>query len=132
MTQNREPAVVTGASSGIGFELARQLAERGFDLIGNPADEERLRAAAEEIGRQTGARVQPVRADLLNYEEAERSLGAVASAGRPVAVAALHAGVGEEECFSIRTWRTSSRSSTERAFHGALGQTAAAVDGRGG
>ncbi|MFK0047650.1 SDR family NAD(P)-dependent oxidoreductase [Streptomyces sp. NPDC090741] len=99
MTQNRELAVVTGASSGIGFELARQLAEREFDLIMNSADEERLRSAAEEIRRRTGASVQPVRADLRSYEEAERFVGAVASDGRPVAVAALNAGVGERGAF---------------------------------
>ncbi|MFI8420427.1 SDR family NAD(P)-dependent oxidoreductase [Streptomyces sp. NPDC085479] len=99
MTQRRELAVVTGASSGIGFELARQLAERGFDLIVNSADEERLHAAAEEIRRRTGTSVQPVRADLRRYEEAERLVGAVTATGRPVAVAALNAGVGEGGAF---------------------------------
>ncbi|MFF2193019.1 SDR family NAD(P)-dependent oxidoreductase [Streptomyces sp. NPDC058157] len=99
MTQNRELAVVTGASSGIGFELARQLAGRGFDLIVNSADGERLRSAAEEIGRESGACVQAVRADLRSYDEAERFVGAVTSCGRPVAVAALNAGVGEGGAF---------------------------------
>ncbi|MFF0425133.1 SDR family NAD(P)-dependent oxidoreductase [Streptomyces sp. NPDC004520] len=95
MNQNRELAVVTGASSGIGFELARQLAERGFDLIVNSADGTRLRTAAEEIERRTGAGVRAVRADLRNYEEAERLVAAVAATRRRVAVAALNAGVGE-------------------------------------
>ncbi|MFE9040637.1 SDR family NAD(P)-dependent oxidoreductase [Streptomyces sp. NPDC012421] len=99
MAQRRELAVVTGASSGIGFELARLLAERGFDLIVNSADEERLHAAAEEIRRRTGTSVQPVRADLRRYEEAERLVGAVTATGRPVAVAALNAGVGEGGAF---------------------------------
>ncbi|RSS84149.1 SDR family oxidoreductase [Streptomyces sp. WAC06614] len=99
MTRNRELAVVTGASSGIGFELARQLAERGFDLIVNSADEERLSHAAEEIRRRTGATVQAVAADLRSYDEAERLVAVVASCGRPVAVAALNAGVGEGGAF---------------------------------
>lgn len=99
MTENREVAVVTGASSGIGFELARQFAEQGFDLIVNSADAERLRSAAEEIGRLTGAEVQPIRADLRSYEEAEHFVDARASTGRPVAVAALNAGVGEGGAF---------------------------------
>ncbi|MFF7438078.1 SDR family NAD(P)-dependent oxidoreductase [Streptomyces sp. NPDC008122] len=99
MNQNRELAVVTGASSGIGHELARQLAERGFDLIVNSADEERLQQAAHELHRRTGASVQPVRADLRDYEEAERFLDAVAATGRPVAVAALNAGVGQGGAF---------------------------------
>ncbi|GLX17029.1 MULTISPECIES: SDR family NAD(P)-dependent oxidoreductase [Streptomyces] len=99
MTQTRELAIVTGASGGIGFELARQLADRGFDLIVNSADEERLRPAAEEIRRRTGASVEYVRADLRRYEEAERFLEAVAATGRPVAVAALNAGVGQGGAF---------------------------------
>lgn len=99
MNQNRELAVVTGASSGIGFELARQLAERGYDLIVNSADETRLRPAADEIAARTGVRVQAVAADLRNYEQAERFAGAVTATGRPVAVAALNAGVGEGGAF---------------------------------
>ncbi|MGW5343883.1 SDR family NAD(P)-dependent oxidoreductase [Streptomyces sp. HUAS TT3] len=98
MNESRERAVVTGASGGIGFELARQLAERGFDLIVNSADEERLRHAAEEIRRRTGASVLPVRADLRSYAEAERFVEAVTATG-PVAVAVLNAGVGEGGAF---------------------------------
>ncbi|MGW6414820.1 SDR family NAD(P)-dependent oxidoreductase [Streptomyces sp. NPDC055055] len=99
MDQNRELAVVTGASSGIGFELARQLADRGYDLIVNSADAERLGVAAAEIRDRTGAGVQPVQADLRHYEDVERLVAAVAATGRPVAVAALNAGVGEGGAF---------------------------------
>ncbi|MFF8513071.1 SDR family NAD(P)-dependent oxidoreductase [Streptomyces sp. NPDC015492] len=100
MNQNRELAVVTGASSGIGFELARQLADRGYDLIVSSADEQRLSVAATEFRDRTGAVVvQPVPADLRHYEDVERLVAAVAATGRPVAVAALNAGVGEGGAF---------------------------------
>ncbi|MFE6225535.1 MULTISPECIES: SDR family NAD(P)-dependent oxidoreductase [unclassified Streptomyces] len=99
MDERRELAVVTGASSGIGFELARQLGERGFDLIVNSADAARLRAAADAVTRQTGAVVHPVPADVRHYDEAERLVETVVSAGRPVAVAALNAGVGRGGAF---------------------------------
>ncbi|MEU4081502.1 oxidoreductase [Streptomyces venezuelae] len=99
MSQNRGLAVVTGASSGIGFELARQLADRGYDLIVNSADEERLQAAAANIRNQTGAAVQPIQADLRHYEDVERLVAVVTATGRPVAVAALNAGVGEGGAF---------------------------------
>ncbi|MEU3401824.1 SDR family NAD(P)-dependent oxidoreductase [Streptomyces filamentosus] len=99
MDQNRELAIVTGASSGIGFELARQLADRGYDLIMNSADETRLQPAADEIAARTGAGVQAVAADLRRYEDAERFIAAVTATGRPVAVATLNAGVGEGGAF---------------------------------
>lgn len=91
-------AVVTGASSGIGFELARQLAERGFDLVVNAEDHDRLHAAAQQL-REAGAEVETVRADLRDHEEVERFYAAVAATRRPVAVAALNAGVGRGGAF---------------------------------
>ena len=38
MTETKPLAMVTGASSGIGFELAKQFAQRGFDLVVNAED----------------------------------------------------------------------------------------------
>ncbi|WP_405896311.1 SDR family NAD(P)-dependent oxidoreductase [Streptomyces sp. NBC_00727] len=91
-------AVITGASSGIGFELARQLAERGFDLVIDAEDHDRLHTAAQQL-REAGAEVETVQADLRRYEEAERFCAAVAATRRPVAVAALNAGVGRGGAF---------------------------------
>ncbi|WP_328862953.1 SDR family NAD(P)-dependent oxidoreductase [Streptomyces sp. NBC_00306] len=91
-------AIVTGASSGIGFELARQLAGRGFDLVINAEDHDRLHDAAAQI-RTEGVQVQAVQADLRRFEEAERFYAAVQATGRPVAVAALNAGVGRGGAF---------------------------------
>ena len=58
----RKLAVVTGASSGIGLELARCAAEDGCDLI-IVADEPEIEAAAEML-RQKGASVEAINADL--------------------------------------------------------------------
>ena len=46
--EQRPLAVVTGASSGIGFELAKQFAENGFDLV-LVAEDSELDAAAREL-----------------------------------------------------------------------------------
>ena len=88
----RPLALVTGASTGIGLELARQFAEHGHDLI-VAADDAALESAAREL-RRLGAAVSPVRADLTRREEVERLVAAVRGAGRPLAAAALNAGVG--------------------------------------
>ena len=46
-------ALVTGASSGIGREIARDLSARGFRVILSARREERLRELAEELGDNT-------------------------------------------------------------------------------
>jgi uncharacterized protein len=95
--ETRPLAVVTGASSGIGFELAKVFAENGFDLLVN-AENGRLAVAAEQL-RAIGANVQPVQADLSRYDGVERLCAAITSTGRPVSAAALNAGVGQGGAF---------------------------------
>lgn len=67
----RQTALVTGASSGIGAEFARRLAERGFNLILVARREDRLKAMAEECGR-LGVQVEVLKADLSTPEGTER------------------------------------------------------------
>ncbi|MET9800976.1 SDR family NAD(P)-dependent oxidoreductase [Streptomyces sp. NPDC006368] len=88
----RPLAVVTGASSGIGRELAGTFADHGFDLIVCAEDAALADAARELRGR--GADVTAVRADLATYDGVEQLYAAVAATRRPVAAAALNAGVG--------------------------------------
>lgn len=85
-------ALVTGASSGIGFELARQFAEHGFDLI-VVAEDEGIVGAADEL-RDLRVEVEPVQADLTRAAEVERVWGRVLARGRPLAAIAINAGVG--------------------------------------
>ena len=88
----RPLALVTGASSGIGRELAKQFAENGYDLIVAAEDVE-LDDAVEEL-RSYGVAVAPVSVDLTRRADCERLVAAVRGAGRPLDVAALNAGVG--------------------------------------
>jgi len=90
-------AVVTGASSGIGFELAKQFADHGYDLLIN-AEDAGLTAAAERL-RSTGVQVAAVQADLSTYDGVEHFYDAIVAAGRPLAAAALNAGVGQGGAF---------------------------------
>ena len=88
----RPLALVTGGSSGIGLELARQFAAHGFDLvIGGSSG--RVEHAAAAL-RQAGAAVVPVKSDLATYDGVEAVWKAVQDTGRPLAAAALNAGIG--------------------------------------
>ncbi len=64
MEQTRRIALVTGASSGIGAEFARQLAGRGYDLILHGRRLERLAALAVELSAAHGIAAEPLVADL--------------------------------------------------------------------
>jgi short-subunit dehydrogenase len=85
-------ALVTGASSGIGLELARLFVENGYDVIINAEDDELASAEASLAGG--GAEVRAVKADLSTYEGVERLWAAVTAGGRPLDAAALNAGIG--------------------------------------
>src|SRR4030088_2634436 len=66
----RKLAVVTGASTGIGLELARECAKNNFDLI-IAANETEIESAAEEL-RRDGGTVDVVQADLATTEGVTR------------------------------------------------------------
>ena len=90
-------AVVTGASSGIGFELARELARRGHQLVIAAEDERGLEAAAATL-RDEGATVETRLVDLADAEGVITLAAALAD--RPVDVLCLNAGVGVGGAFA--------------------------------
>ena len=85
-------AVVTGASSGIGLELARVLASEGYDLI-VCSNGERLENATAELERQ-GTAVKTVTADLATTAGVDELWRECEAAGRPIDIACINAGVG--------------------------------------
>src|SRR5262245_35840937 len=67
-----ETAVITGASSGIGAEFARQLAAQRFHLVLVARRRERLQALAGELTQHYGIHAIPLVADLADTAGIER------------------------------------------------------------
>ena len=65
MAEQNQYALVTGASSGIGYELADVFAEHGFNLVICARDEEHLHDTADELSRQHDVNVVPIAKDLF-------------------------------------------------------------------
>ena len=85
-------AIVTGASSGIGYNLAKVFAENGFDLIIG-SNGERLDKAEADF-KAIGVNVTAVQSDLATSDGIDEFWKSVLASGRKVDAAALNAGVG--------------------------------------
>src|SRR5947209_4477363 len=91
-SSTKQFAVVTGASSGIGYELAKQFAQHGFDLL-ITADGDGIHIAAREL-EALGSQVQAVQVDLAAHDGMHQLQSAIQSTGRPVDAIAINAGFG--------------------------------------
>jgi short-subunit dehydrogenase len=95
ITQARPFAVVTGASSGIGFELAKLGVSHGYDLL-IAADEPAIETVAADL-RSAGVQVEAVVADLATTEGVDQLYAAIQN--RPVAALLANAGRGLGHAF---------------------------------
>lgn len=94
-------AVVTGASGGIGYELARQFAENGFDLL-ICSEGAGINEAAQSL-QTNGTRVEALQVDLGKYEGVKALYQRIQSSGRPLDAIAINAGVGVGGDFARET-----------------------------
>lgn len=97
----RPLAVVTGASAGIGYELAKLCAEAGHDLV-VAADQAKIAQAATFFREFGAGRVDPVEVDLSTVEGVDRLVAAIAD--RPVDVLMANAGHGLGHAFLDQDW----------------------------
>lgn len=99
-SESKPLAVVTGASSGIGFELAKQFAEHGYDLI-IAAEDGAINTAAQQL--QNGATVEPVQVDLATERGVEELYDHIRRHGGRLDAVALNAGLGAGGAFATDT-----------------------------
>jgi uncharacterized protein len=93
--ETRQFAIVTGASTGIGFELAKQCLEHGYDVL-IAADEPEIEQAAAAL-RRADARVDAIEADLSKPEGVDKLYAA--AKGRKVDALLANAGRGLGKAF---------------------------------
>ena len=96
----KEWVLVTGASTGIGEELARMFAEHGCPLILVARHEARLRELAEEWTRRYGVPVQVLAKDLARPTAAEEIHAAVTDERKGVSILVNNAGFGGKGLFA--------------------------------
>jgi len=87
-------ALITGGTSGLGAEFARQLAARGNALILVARNEDRLAEAATELSERYGVAVETISADLGVRDDVERVAGRLESVEQPVDLLVSNAGFG--------------------------------------
>ena len=95
MSASRPFAIVTGASTGIGFELAKRCAKEGYDLL-IAADEPEIEKAATTL-RSEGTEVEALQADLATIEGVDQLYAA--AKGRQVDALLANAGRGLGHAF---------------------------------
>ena len=96
----RDRALVTGASSGIGLEIARLLAAKGFDLILSARDKDVLDILAADLSARHGIEAHVVTADLARQGAAAALYGEIAATGKQVDILVNNAGFATFGWFS--------------------------------
>ncbi len=91
--------LITGASSGIGQEIARQIAERGYNVTLAARRLDRLAALAKEIEEEFGVTAEAVECDITDPAARKKMLDGIANSGKHIDILVNNAGCGTEGKF---------------------------------
>lgn len=100
----RPTALITGASGGLGAEIARVLAQEGFDLLLVARSEGKLQALADELRATHGIEVQTFPCDLSREDAALDVYDYVLGRGMRVDALVNNAGFGDSGAFHEADW----------------------------
>lgn len=119
-------ALITGASSGLGAEFARQLAARGANLVLVARDRTALEGVAAAVRSANGVAVEVLPADLTDTAQLDAVASRLADAERPIDVLVNNAGFGLDLDFAANAYADEERHldlhvrATMRLSHAAL------------
>ncbi|MBN9178293.1 MAG: SDR family oxidoreductase [Microbacterium sp.] len=129
-------ALITGASSGLGAEFARQLARRGADLVLVARDSAALEAVADRLRAEDGVAVEVLAADLTDAAGLDAVASRLTEPDHPIEVLVNNAGFGLDLDFAANAYAEEERHldlhvrATMRLSHAALGAMLARGHGR--
>jgi short-subunit dehydrogenase len=103
---NGKIALITGASAGIGYELAQIFAKNGYDLILTARSEQKLEEIARQLQEQFNIKVYAMPVDLSDSRAPEHLFRQVQGAGLHVQVLVNNAGFGGRKEFARADWNT--------------------------
>jgi NAD(P)-dependent dehydrogenase (short-subunit alcohol dehydrogenase family) len=92
----RGVALVTGANRGIGREVARQLGERGYQVLLSARDGAKAAAAARELADSTGAVIRPLTLDVAEAQSIAAAAESVRADPGGLDVLVNNAGIGSD------------------------------------
>lgn len=98
-SSHKKTVLITGASSGIGYELAREFAQHGHDLVIVGPIEPELLDAARRLSAEYGVTVKPITEDLRREAAADDIFAQVAASGLSVEILVNNAGLGRRGRF---------------------------------
>ena len=94
MIYKGKTAVITGASSGIGLDYAREFAKRGANLVLVARRDDLLKHAASELGQNHGVKVDTIALDLSTLGAGQQLLDALGKLGVETDILVNNAGFG--------------------------------------